>query len=535
MVGLMHSARSGVMILAFALAMGLQIVQSPFLSPSLWVPLYTIMGFVFFGNALFFLFNLHAQKERWAIHLSLIALDILGVSVLVSLTGGSRSFFFFLYLVQILISALILGRPGAVISALWASVCYSVVLIFHARDEGLIVLAALNNTAFFAMAFVGGLLAEQLFDVDRELKARTRDLTELTNFHQLIVENIPTGLMTVSSSGIITSANPAGSQILDGLDLVDRPLSELFPSIVLDSNVVALRGGQPVQQQEVTFINKSKEKILLDVTLSSFSFPGVDESGFVLLFQDRTEVKRLEQAIRQKEKLAAVGQLAAGIAHEIRNPLASLSGSVQLMTSQPERFTDEDMRLMRIILREIDRLNGLISEFLDYVRPPEPPTEVVDLNGVLNDVAEMVKMNKSLRPEIQISTELQAGSMIIGDRNKLVQAFLNLAINACQAMDQVAQPQLVLKTVDRIERVEVEVTDNGSGMNEVTRQRIFEPFYTTKSKGTGLGLALTHKILEAHDAEVQVLSEEGRGTTFRVFFKAEHTHKGRGRPKSISA
>ncbi|MEK7356580.1 MAG: ATP-binding protein, partial [Bdellovibrionota bacterium] len=213
-----------------------------------------------------------------------------------------------------------------------------------------------------------------------------------------------------------------------------------------------------------------------------------------------------------------VGQLAAGIAHEIRNPLASISGSIQLLGGSFTARQEEEQQLMRIVLREIDRLNNLITEFLDFVRPPTLKDDPVDLNQLIRDVLEMMKFNKTLRPEVKQVVKLEATSVIAGSRDQLKQAFLNIIINGYQAMNDSAQPELTISTSESGGKVIVKIRDSGCGIDEKGLRKIFEPFHTTKPKGTGLGLAVTHKIIESHEGRIFVESTKGVGTEFTLEF-----------------
>jgi len=226
----------------------------------------------------------------------------------------------------------------------------------------------------------------------------------------------------------------------------------------------------------------------------------------------------MEENFRQQEKLAAVGQLAAGIAHEIRNPLASISGSIQLMLDQPQNHKDEDLKLMRIVDKEIDRLNGLISEFLEYVRPEKKMSTPVNLNNVIRECVDSLQFNAKLRKDVEKKIELKAHSEILGNRDKLKQAILNFVINAFQAMDKTLKPVFTIETHDQGNLLVLIIRDNGCGIRPENLHRIFEPFHTTKPQGTGLGLAVTHKILQAHEARVFVESNEGQGTKFVIEF-----------------
>ena len=225
--------------------------------------------------------------------------------------------------------------------------------------------------------------------------------------------------------------------------------------------------------------------------------------------------KKLEAAVRQSEMLAAVGQLAAGIAHEIRNPLASISGSVQLLEGVSGA---DNERLMAIITREIDRLNGLISEFMDFVKPENIQKEPLGLKSLIDGVVEMVSLDKNLREGVEISVAIDDSLKILGDSGKLKQVFLNMLINSHHALVDVEAPKIEIHGKAVSGKIELSVRDNGCGMDPTTRDRVFEPFHTTKAKGTGLGMAVSHKIIEVHSAEIRVESEVGQGTKFVIHF-----------------
>lgn len=520
---MIHGLRSGLLVAVFFLALIFQLLQGEFLSPHIWLPVYGVLIVSFALSSAYFLFTDWCEGRTW-IHGALFALDALAITLLVHHTGSSQSIFFFLYLVNIILAGLVFQRRGAFTQALWTSLLFGLLLLssMQADRENIYFLATLNNLAFFSVAYLSGNLSEQINFMGVQLKQTARSLEILQDLNKLIVENIGTGLLTVDGDGRVLTANRAAEGILDNLKLIGHDINVIFPDLKLGSNVVWIHGkGEEIRRIDVEFLNRSRERLQIEVIISQLRDEASRARGYVVLFQDRTEVRRLEAAMRQKEKLAAVGQLAAGIAHEIRNPLASLSGSVQLMSSQPEKYSAEDLKLMKIITREIDRLNDLITEFLEYVRPEEAPTQMVDVNKILREVLEIVRFNQQMTKDVEQELSFKAMCQIRGRPEKLKQAFLNIVINAYQAMGSTKAPRFVLETFDQQDRVVVSIRDNGSGMDEATRERIFEPFYTTKPKGTGLGLAVTHKILERHDAQVQVKSEVGAGTTFVIDFPGE--------------
>ncbi|NBW99745.1 GHKL domain-containing protein [bacterium] len=250
---------------------------------------------------------------------------------------------------------------------------------------------------------------------------------------------------------------------------------------------------------------------------SSSLFSQSQGIGRVLLFQDVTKLVHLEDKLKQNEKMAAVGQLAAGIAHEIRNPLASMSASIQMLQTgvDPKSLEPENRRLMEIIVKEVDRLNDLISDFLDFVKPEKFKTEPVSLQGLLSELVFQVSQQKEKVATIQIDTQLSPDIHALGSEEKLKQVAWNLLTNALQAIKTSGKIEVGCESVSP-HWVCFWVKDSGEGMSEEVLQHLYEPFFTTKPRGTGLGLATVYKIIEAHHGEIRVQSKVGQGTRFEV-------------------
>ncbi|MCB0348181.1 MAG: hypothetical protein KDD37_05065 [Bdellovibrionales bacterium] len=240
--------------------------------------------------------------------------------------------------------------------------------------------------------------------------------------------------------------------------------------------------------------------------------------GSMLIFSDQTEIRKLEHDKKRNEKLAAIGKLAAGIAHEIRNPLASMSGSIEYLKSTLNTATDEEKKLMQIVLREIDRLNGLVTDFLDFARPEKTLTDLVSLSTLVNEVLQQIKNDKRFTADVNVEANVADKIDIIGDKNKLLQVVLNLLINANQALEESAVKRIQIDLIKDDSYAILKVKDSGLGMTDEVKSRLFEPFHTTKPKGTGLGLAVVHKILENHRATIDVVSRAGEGAEFSLKF-----------------
>lgn len=501
---LVQAVRAGMYVLVLALALIHHLYQDEFFSWEVYRNFYAVaaLGLVFPVVSLPFLQGFFQRRPLVA---ASFAFDVILITALLLTSRLNQSIFLFLYMMTIILAGLVFQLRGALLMALACSLASSVVLLFgeELKSLGFFFLLLLNNIAFFSVAWISGFLAEQL-------QIQGLNISDLRRLNQNIVDTIPSGLLTVLDSGFVVQANPGATHILgDKLDAAaesQQPVQDLFP--VGTFNEWPLKG-----RREVRISNATETQIL---SLKMLPQKVGDKSAYLLVIEDETQVRKLEFAVRQSEKLAAVGQLATGIAHEIRNPLAGISGSIELLSQQQQ--TDDDKKLTRIILKEIDRLNHLISEFLDFAKPEKPPVEAVDLGKLLDETIYQVKMNPQLRQDIEFVRVNTGYVSVRAHRDKLKQAFLNMMINSCQAMGQTEKPRLEIVSVEAGDSVRIEVKDNGCGMTEDVLRRMFEPFMTTKPKGTGLGLAITHKIFETHQARIFVESKVGEGTRISVEF-----------------
>ncbi len=471
-------------------------------------PFYAILAVAFLGQMASFVWLKSSDKNRYGIVAS-FSFDALLYSLLIYYSGLGQSLFLYLYLVNILLAGVASHGFGALGVAFLTSIFFSAAALVSPEMKALnfFFLLALNNIAFFAVAGLSGYFSEQLKSLDVELKKTDRSLKSTRELNEVLIKNIPSGMMSFSESGSVISYNETAQNILCRSSWSEFTLETLFSDKRIEHNY---RG-------DIRYGVSTEESKILGVTATKIFSPELDESIWIVLFEDLTKVRQLEYSVRQNEKLAAIGGLAAGIAHEIRNPLAGISGSIEMLSQTAH--TDDDKKLMRIILREIDRLNNLISEFLDYSRPEFPPTDIVDLSALLTEVLDSMMTQSQISAKVEQIREYAPNLKILGRRDKLKQAFLNIIINSYQAMnDKEPGQQLVVRSIVSNDRLELRIRDTGCGMKESTKAKMFEPFHTTKPKGTGLGLAVTHKILEGHGAQVFVESEVGIGTEFILTF-----------------
>ncbi|KYG64946.1 PAS domain-containing sensor histidine kinase [Bdellovibrio bacteriovorus] len=504
-------ARVSLFALILLISVASSLFQEGFVNWSILGPFYGILTIAFSLHVLYFAFW-DKLLTKPALLFAGFVIDSFLISVLIFYSGINQSLFLFLHLVNILLAGIACRSVGAVTAALFTSIFFSGAALFSPEMKALnfFFLLALNNIAFFSVAGLSGYLSEQLQTVGTELKKTGQSLRSAQELNEVLVENIPGGMISFTPAGELVRANAMAAGLLGVENILDRTWTELFPNL---SSMGSFRGDVKYQPAD------GDEKVL-GMTLSQVYSPELQAQLNIALFEDLTKIRQLEYAARQNEKLAAIGGLAAGIAHEIRNPLAGISGSIEMLSQTVSN--DDDKKLMKIILREIDRLNNLITEFLDYSRPEVPPTDRVDLSSLLNEVLESMKTNNQVRADVNQVREFSGSLMILGRRDKLKQAFLNIILNSYQAMADSASAQITVKALNHDKEIELRIRDTGSGMKETTRRKMFEPFHTTKPKGTGLGLAVTHKILEGHGAKVFVESEVGVGTEFILTFPKAH-------------
>ncbi len=511
---LIQATRLSLYLIVVALTLLNHLLQDHFFDWSLFLSFYSI-AILGLSIHLFPLVHLDSYFEKRQLVFCSFILDILLISALLVTSGLNQTLFLFMYLVTIILSGLVFRSRGALLMAAFASIGFTVGSWFGPEIKAMsfLFMLILNNISFFAVAVISGYLSDQLSLFAEKLEAQNLSLTAIRKINEMIVETIPSGLMTIDLENQILQFNPSATGLFEDEHLEGLKLFELVPELA--GRNIELSQMKSGEKHEVRW-EKGSESYLLGVHIlpQALSF---ETPTFLVVLEDLTQVRRLEFAVRQSEKLAAVGQLAAGIAHEIRNPLAGISGSVELLS---QNFSeDDDKKLARIILREIDRLNRLITEFLDFAKPEKPPGEILDLNSILRDVIANA-VGSQTRP-VMIDTQLTHRAFVLGHPDKLKQAFLNIVINGLQAMQEKPDGVLKVSTLQDADKILVKIQDQGSGMTAEVQRRMFEPFHTTKPKGTGLGLAITHKILEAHSAKIFVESQLGLGSQFVISFPAK--------------
>jgi two-component system sensor histidine kinase PilS (NtrC family) len=468
-----------------------------------------------------------------------VGLDFLLETVLVALTGGVDSPFVVLYIMTVAIASLVPGRRVGLLAACACIILFGTVT--NIQIYGLVEswgwlqrshLSAAETFQTFgsyalALLVVGLLsdtLADQLQRADQSLREKERGLTRLQAFHENIVQSISSGVFTANARGEITSFNPAAQEVTGYAlrDVLGRAWRDIFNWHPSEASDELLPGGLPTTTRfEVECKRADGSRLVLGMTVSPLHEAG-QQAGLVGVFKDLTQIRDLEEEMRRKEWLANLGEMSAGMAHEIRNPLGALAGAMQML--RKESSADEtNRRLMDIAIREATRLDAIITDFLQYARPPALDLAEHDINKILAETLDLVEHEARSRTNIEIVTALAPARLAAQvDQNQMRQVFWNLATNAFDAMP--AGGQLAITTgcrqVDvggrRGDVIEISFQDTGEGISKQNLDKIFLPFFTTKKQGSGLGLAAVHRIVDLHGGWIKVESRAGRGTRFVV-------------------
>jgi two-component system sensor histidine kinase PilS (NtrC family) len=470
--------------------------------------------------------------DRWATRrafaLFQIYWDFLFVSALVYFTGAFFSLFSFLYFLTIVVAAILTGRAHTQWLATLCSVVYAALLIGQElrflnpldldgldiappQTDEVVLRIVTSAMAFFMIGFLGSILGGRAKAAAKQIQLQREAMENLKRLNERIVQSLPIGLMTVDRDEVITFANEHVAPTLgvpDGWP-VGRRLADLLPSILAEP---VSQEGQDVERQ----IEPDKRQIL-SVTSADLRDASGETLGRIVTMQDVTTLRELEQFAKQADRQSAIAQLAAGIAHEIRNPLASMSGSIQLLQSELQ-LSPVHAHLMDIVVRETDRLNNLINDFLTYARPPQKRDQYADLRDVLEELLGVLVHDPLCQDRIAFQTHLPSSLFCTFDADQFRQLFWNLLINAVQAMEDGAGTLTVnaRHSLRHPGFIEVDVQDTGCGIDKEDLKSIFDPFFTTKENGTGLGLTIAYRIIENHGGKIFVDSVVGSGTTFHV-------------------
>lgn len=474
----------------------------------------------------------------YAVFLQAVA-DVAFISIIVFATGLYDSVFSFMFVIVILLGSLERYLRGAVGWALLSSAAYTVLVYLQMRGTLLppgfevvplsfsqfVRSAVTNSTAFILTGVLSGLLGEEIRKGKEKVRDRDDVIRKLESFHKDVIDNIPSGLLTIDMHGRVNMVNDTACAILGTTreDTVGKPMGQVLAGIEGWEAREAREGRDDsrIPRAEIRFLRADGAELFLGFSTSPMKDAEGRPIGRVVIFQDLTPIRQMEERVRIADRLAGVGELAAGLAHEIRNPLASIAGSSQLLRESASSSA-ESATLLEIIGRESQRLNGLITDFLAYTGPSQRNTTRLDVAALLKEVAEAVRAGEAREKGVTVELAPLKTLMVEGDGEQLKQVAWNLVRNAVQAAP--AGEKVMIDGFEQIRHgsryVVAMVVDSGAGIAPGIIEKIFNPFFTTKEGGTGLGLSISQRIVHQHKGFIEVRPAPRKGCAFSVFLPA---------------
>jgi two-component system, NtrC family, sensor histidine kinase PilS len=450
-------------------------------------------------------------------------IDILFEILLIYFTGGIDSWFSFTLVLTILASSIVLNKKAGFITATLSSVLYGMLInlqlygLLAVKSEGLmeakdyLYKIFIHTIFFYLTAYLSGYLSSRLEKTVQKLEEKDMDIRDLELFTREVVEGLPSGLFTTDMSGRVLLFNRAAEAITG----IGR---ETVIGHKIDSVIPFFPFPFSEERRSEKTVTAGRTQKIIGLNVSLMKGAAENTKGFIVVFQDLTPFKKLEAEMKQKEKWAAIGELSSNIAHEIRNPLASLKGSIEMIREDSIPKNQKE-RLMEIALNEMDRLNRIITDFLTYSRPTPPEFSQFDIHELLDETIDLLKNVDQNNGHVSIKKNYNGPVIVNADPQKLRQVFWNLGLNAMEAMP--GGGEIIISTRDMADSIEITIKDFGAGIEEKDQEKIFYPFFTTKEQGTGLGLAIAYRIVEEHRGWINVESGPGIGTTFEVILPKE--------------
>lgn len=464
--------------------------------------------------------------------------DLLVISLLIHNSGDIASPFSMLFLIVIALASTLLRRRAGVTVATAAYLCYLfLVLIAYRmppgeswtsvtdlgeavlRDGRLLYNLTTHLLGFYTVALLTSYLAGDVTRAQRELEAKSEVLADLQVVHRDVIESISSGLITTDLEGLIVGVNRAGALILRreagqlvGTRIQDLPL--FSPQRWAELTAESEQRGRLRSEVE---INTGQGRAFVGFSISQLTDSSGTHRGYIVIFQDLSSWQRLQEQVRMKDRMAAVGELAAGLAHEIGNPLAAISGSVQMLAQAgPSSAADPGQRkLIEILLRESQRLDRTIKGFLRFARPREGTHLRFDIARLLAENFELLRNSQEVSASHRLELDIDPPSApMVADPDQVSQIFWNLARNSLRAMPEGGTLRVVGRLAE--DRYRLQVIDTGHGMSAEQQANLFHPFRTFFETGTGIGMAIVYRIVQSHQGTISVESRRGQGTVITV-------------------
>ena len=488
---------------------------------------------ILFGFYLYVLYFIKKHHQNKLLFWLGLCLDSLVLAAIMYFSNLPTSWFLFIYMLHILIVCIFYSHKGTLYLAALSSLFFNWIWMRQHSQEiesQWVLLPAISyHCIFFASARISLYLGNVLKQFAKSFKQTHTALTQMRGFNQWILQNIPAGLITFNSLGSIVKTNDMASKILgfSKEKFMGKAIQNFFPSLrEKQKALVKEKRSIPIFEEELQL--QDGKNLSLRCHLSLAIEKERRQEAFILIFEDQTSFREMEQKVRSSEKLAAVGKLAASIAHEIRNPLASISGCVQMLK---EDSSDKDSKthLMDITTREIDRLNRLLSDFLSYARPQDAfsnKKNSVKIRPLLKEALLLLPI-RNHKLKVEWKDELSDQSILVhGNEDSLKQALLNIFINAYEAMStnkSTTHPTITLSLRKKENFFYLIVKDNGPGISKEIQEKIFEPFQSTKEKGSGLGLSIAYQIALYHSGSLKLNTHTNYGAEFILKLPAKFT------------
>ncbi len=483
-------------------------------------------------------FGMRARVSKDLLAKLQVGWDLAFTAIWIYSTGGTGSLFIFLYLFVIIEGSILLGLYGAILIAFVCGLLYwlelhleyhwalfprtspiAAAVVTHPANYPIanliFILAAMGSAAMLT-----GSLKQRFSQTNLLLQEKSDKVQSLLHLNESIVRCIRSGLITLDLGGRITSVNEAAAAITDQTSdaLLGQKVEDFLGMIPLDELDIQDATSTAPFRWEQSYERKDGKALMLGCSGAVLRDHKGDPFGHLIVFQDLTYYKQMEDSLRRKEKLAAIGEMAAGLAHEIRNPLASLYGSIQLLQGEVSLEGTQE-RLMGIVLKESERLDALITDFLLFAFPHVGERESIPLRKLVEETFEIFKKGPHSREGLAVEVQMDPAVRIHGNRRQIQQILWNLLLNAVQAMPDGGE--IRVEGEEKRNRtgatsVSWRVRDTGRGITSENLARIFDPFYTSRPEGTGLGLAIVHRIVENHGGRIHVQSEPGKGSVFEI-------------------
>lgn len=489
------------------------------------IPFYTLIAVVYFLTCVYaflvrFDFPLHINAYLQ------IVIDIVLETIIIHYAGGADSIFALLYVPSIVASGIIIGSRAAKTIAGLSSIFYGAVsgLEYFGIISPVHGTEKIYTEGFYSLLFVVsfriilfcliGYLSSYL---SRELQKERVELVKLRNLSDIILKNISSGVLTLDTESRIVYANPAAERILQ--QVKGSMLGVYWPGLIwgkIDEEIVKLfiNEAKLPAGVEIKLDLSSEKKLILNFSYSDLTDEKNNIVGGVLTFVDLTRLKELELELCQREKLSAMGEMAVSIAHEIRNPMASIRGALEVLREKG-KFQVEGEKLVEVVFKESDRLNRILEDFLKYAKDRKPDIKHEDAAKLIDEVWLLARQGEMWHKGIKLQKNLNPLQVVLHvDRDQMKQVFYNLFINAMEAMPRGGIINVDVE--DKNFEVVIKVKDDGIGISKEMLDKTFQHFQSTKLHGLGMGLAITRRIIEAHNGTIDLYSEQGKGTTVTI-------------------